>query len=390
VAWTLDENLEQRAYYHVGSDLSLQERGWGSQGLVEEVAEDLGGGMASGSSDKFGGALIVPVEEALQADGVEKATRVYRFSVGVRFSDWTGKGTLVGIDRLSFPGAAFFRSDFASRSLGELMNCFAVERRGVLVDRDTFVRHHLNVDDSIRVQLNVAEAQKIDFRVLGVVDLFPTVQRQDFPLFVGSADYILEQMGTLGPGELWLTVHPSANAQALLEQIHEIGFRVSSMEDARFLIAKEHGQLLRVGLFGFLSLGFVAVSVLSSLSLIIYSFTSFQQRTIQFGILQAMGLTKAQLEWTFILEQFVIIALSAIVGTVLGSYGCRLFLPFFQISYGSTSPLPPPLIVVAWHEIWKVYLILGITHLSLSIVALRQLRKIRTFETIKLGAQLTG
>ena len=390
VAWTLDKNLEQRAYYHVGSDLSLQERGWGTQGLAEDVAEDLGGGTVGGSSDKFGGVLIVPTDEALQVEGIESATRVHRFSVSVRFSDWTGKGTLIGIDRLSFPGAAFFRSDFASRSLGDLMNHLARDRRGVLVDRDTFVRRQLSVDDSIRVQLNVAEAQRLDFRVLGTVDLFPTVQRQDFPLFVGSADYVLEQLGALMPGELWLTVHRATNAQAVLDQVHEIGFRVSSMKDARSLIAEEQSQLLRVGLFGFLSMGFVAVSVLSSLSLITYSFTSFQQRTIQFGILQAIGLTKAQLEWTFILEQFVIITLSAIVGTVLGLYGCRLFLPFFQISYDSTLPLPPPLIVVALREIWKVYAILGITHFCLSFVALGMLKKLRTFRAIKLGAQLTG
>jgi putative ABC transport system permease protein len=391
MAWTLDKNLEDRAYYDVGSDLSLQERGWGSQELAEGTAEDVGGGATAGSSDdQPGSVLIIPTDDALRVEGIEGATRVYRFSVRVRLAEWAGSGTLVGIDRLSFPGGAFFRSDFAPRSLGELMNILALDRRGVLVDRNTLVRHRLDVGDPIRVQLSTTEAQRIDFYIAGALDLFPTVRRSEFPVFVGSADYILEQLGALTPGELWLAVHPSIDAQSVLDQLHGVGFRVSSMEDARALIAKEQGRLLRVGLFGFLSVGFVAMSILSSLSLIIYSFTFFQQRTIQFGILQAIGLTKAQLEWVFMLEQFVIIVLSTIVGTVLGLYGCRLFLPFFQVSYDSTFPLPPPLIVVAWRDIWKVYVVLGITHLVLSAFALRMLNRLRIFETIKLGAQLAG
>jgi putative ABC transport system permease protein len=390
LAWTLDTNLAHRAYYQVGADLSFQERGWGSQPLAEGAAEDLGGGIAVESPDDAPtGVLVVPTEEALQIEGVEGATRIHRFTVRIRLPNWAGSGTLIGVDRLSFPGVAFFRRDFASRSLGELMNALALDRTGVLVDRETLARNQLAAGDTIRVQLSTTDATRIDFRIVGIVDLFPGVQREDFPLFVGSADYVLEQMGALAPGKLWLAVDPSTDAQVLVDRMHDTGFRISSLHDARLLIAKEQGQLLRVGLFGFLSVGFAAVSLLIPLSLVTYSFASFQQRAIQFGLLQAIGLTKVQLQWLYTLEQLVVIVMGAVAGTALGWHGCRLFLPYFQVSYSSTLPLPPPLTVIAWRDISKIYGALGLSFLVLSLVTLGMLGRLRAFEAIKLGTQLT-
>lgn len=156
------------------------------------------------------------------------------------------------------------------------------------------------------------------------------------------------------------------------------------------MVTTEQSQLLRVGLFGFLSVGFIATSGLSMLSLMIYSFTSFQQRYIQFGILHAIGLSKVQLERVFVLEQGVLILLGILVGTGLGFLGCSLFLPFFQVSVTETQPLPPLHVEIALHDIWKTYAMLGAALLLLAVGTLRLLKSLRTFEAIKLGTQLTG
>ena len=397
MARTLDKNLVHRAYYRTGSDLSLQERGWAAQaqGLAELMegmgAADTAESLDSASADRRTYTFsTIPTDEALQIEGIEGATRVHRFNVMVRLGSLTDQGTLIGIDRLTFPTAAFFRSDFASRPLGELMNSLATHRRGVLVDRAALARYHLNVGDSVKLTLRTLEATAADFRIVGALDLFPTVFDEDFPLFVGSADYVLGQMGGPLPGRLWLAVDPSMDCRTALDQMEDVGFRISATDDARATIEKEQSQLLRVGLFGFLSVGFAAVSMLSVLSLAMHSFASFQQRTIQFGILQAIGLTKGQLEWVFVLEQCTIIVLGVIGGTSLGLCACRLFLPFFQIAYDTSFSLPPLLIEIAWREISKIYTILGITLLLLATGVLKLLKDLRMFEAAKLGTQFTG
>ena len=42
----------------------------------------------------------------------------------------------MGIDRLDFPNVAFYRDDFASESLGVLMNALGAEPMGVLIPKD--------------------------------------------------------------------------------------------------------------------------------------------------------------------------------------------------------------------------------------------------------------
>ena len=129
---------------------------------------------------------------------------------------------------------------------------------------------------------------------------------------------------------------------------------------------------------------------MSVLSLLIYSFVSFKQRYVQFGILHAIGLTKAQLERLFVFEQCLIIGLGTAVGTLLGFASCHLFLEFFQVSTTEVEPLPPLLVEIAMHDIWKTYIVLGLSLLILAIGTLRLLKGLRMFEAIKLGTQLTG
>ena len=391
MAWTLDKNLIDRAYYRVGADLSLQERGWTTGASTADPSDSsLPTAGASAEEDAPINYAALPIEDALQIGAVRGACRVYEFAVTAGTSGSRERGTLVGVDRLHFPQASYFRADFAPYSLGEMMNALARAPAGLLADRAFLREQGLAVGDSLALRLADEQRTPVAFEIVGALDLFPTLYPQDFPAFVGNGDYILEQVGQPLPGKLWLAAEPTTDPEAIRLALEEIGFRLSAVQDARTLMAKEQGQLLRVGLFGFLSVGFIAVSLLAVLSLTIYAFVSFRQRFIQFGILQAIGLTRRQLEAIFVLEQGFIAGLGALAGTVIGLYGSHVFLPFFQVSYAESYPLPPLLVEIAWQDTWKIYLFLGGALLVLAAGVFGLLRRLRAFEAVKLGTQLTG
>lgn len=393
MAWTLDKNLIDRAYYQVGADMSLDEMGWvgasASSVSISSPTSGTGPGASAGSADTIL-PTIVPVDEVYDIPDVRAAMRLYKRSVSIRVGRGPVKGTLVAVERTRLPDVAFFRPDFSSQSLGALMNSLALDRQGVLVDPEFLEASSLNIGDGLVVQLHNAEATKLDFNIVGALNLFPTVYKEEFPLLLANIDYVMERIGWPMPGEIWLSVTPEADANVVVQEMEGLGFHLRNMQDARGMVTAEQSQLLRVGLFGFLSVGFIATSGLSMLSLMIYSFTSFQQRYIQFGILHAVGLSKGQLETVFVLEQGFLILLGILVGTGLGFVGCSLFLPFFQVSTTQVQPLPPLQVEIALHDMWKTFAVLGVALLVLAAGTLRLLQSLRTFTAIKLGTHLTG
>jgi len=112
---------------------------------------------------------------------------------------------------------------------------------------------------------------------------------------------------------------------------------------------------------------------------------SLRQWTIQFGVLRAIGLTQTQLWLLVILEQTIIVALGLLAGAAVGIWMSNLFLPFLQVSYAETLPLPPLIVQIAWEGVWRVWGIVG-TALGIVILGMvRPLQSIKMFEAIKLG-----
>ncbi len=395
MAWTLDRNLRERTYFQIGADMSVQEMGVVLMGEMESGGSStLSGGGTSTSEDVDAGSAmagaLVPVEEALNVPGIEEAARLYRGSVSVRTGGSARKGTLVALQRLYAPGVAFFRSDFGPQPLGTLMNALAVHSDGVLVDPEFLSDSGLTVGDQLNMQLDISQGRTVSFRVVGTVRMFPTVYREDYPLFVANLDYVTEQLGWPLTGLIWLSVDAGAAPEAVAEGLEAEGFAMRGVFDAREMISSEQSQLVRVGLFGFLSAGFVATSLLSMLSLLIYSLTSFKERYIQYGILSALGLTKGQIASEFLAEQMGILSMGIAAGTGLGAWACALFLPFFQVSTGETAPMPPLIVEIALRDIWKTYAVIGVSLVVLIVGTARLLKSLRMFEAIKLGSQLTG
>ena len=57
-------------------------------------------------------------------------------------------GLFVGVDRIDFPGASYWRRDFAPATLGGLMNALAVTTDGILLPRELLLDEGLRVGDA--------------------------------------------------------------------------------------------------------------------------------------------------------------------------------------------------------------------------------------------------
>jgi putative ABC transport system permease protein len=386
MAATLDNHLGDQVYYQMGADLNLAEMG---ESTEEPEQRGLPGQPARPSSpdEEEPRWLFLPVSEHLQVPGVWAAARVGDYTAASNIGGRQQTGRLLGVDRLDFSAVAFYRPDFAGgESLGGLMNRLAVDPANLLVSRNFLAHYGLSVGDPLRLTVGAAgEFHEIEFTVAGPLDLFPTLYPQDGPFFVANLDYVYQGMGGTFPYDVWLATDPALPGEEIVAGVRDLDLAVVAASDARATIAQEQTRPERQGLFGLLSVGFLAAAALTVLGFLVYAVVSFQRRFIELGTLRAVGLSVGQMAAFLIGEQALLILIGGGLGTALGIWASTLFIPYLQVGAGKMAQVPPFVVQIAWEQLWTIYAIFGIMFVAAVAVLLVLLMRMRIFEAVKLG-----
>jgi putative ABC transport system permease protein len=388
MAATLDSHLQDQVYYQVGADLNLAEMG---ESTEEPEQPSLLGPAATSSRDEEDDEgprwLFLPVSEHLRVPGVRAAARVGDYGTTLNIGGRQQTGRLLGVDRIDLVGVAFYRPDFAwGEPLAGLMNRLAVNRSNLLVSQDFLARHGLAVGDPLRLTVSVAgQTSQIEFTVAGPLALFPTLYPQDGPFFVGNLDYIHEGLGGAFPYNVWLATDPAVPGEQVVAGVRNLGLGIATASDARATIVAEQVRPERQGLFGLLSVGFLAAAALTVLGFVVYAVVSFQRRFIELGVLRAVGLSVWQMAGYLAGEQAVLILAGGGLGSALGIWASNLFIPFLQVGAGKAAQVPPFVVHIAWQELWIIYAVFGTMFVIAVLVLIALLVRMKIFEAVKLG-----
>jgi putative ABC transport system permease protein len=283
---------------------------------------------------------------------------------------------------------AYWRSDFASLSLGRLLNRLAVEPSGVLVSRSLVQQYGLVEGDTLELTIySAGEPRKLAFTIVGVFDIFPTwiPSEESQILLVANLENIYEQAGMQLPYSVWLRTDHRLDQAALSQTAAEVGLAYTGLQDAPARIATEQQRPERQGLFGVLSVGFSAGALLTVLGFLLYALFSFRSRFIELGVLRAVGLSAGQMIFFLAWELAFLLLVGSAAGTVLGVWASKLFIPYMQISSAAAAQYLPYQVIIAWPEIFRIYALFGL----LFVVALSALGalllRMKIFQAVKLG-----
>ena len=389
MAKTLDTSLHDQAYYRTGGDVLLIETGWSASETSGSSTSAPGaeGGTVAAKTEEGPQWYFLPVADHLRVPGVEAAARVGKYTAIASLQKQEQKGQFVGIDRLDFPKVAVWRRDYAYRSLGALMNELAMDRTALLVSPSFLGANSLYIGDKVhlRIGMTFGQSKDIEFTIRGTVDYFPTVYPEDGPIFVGNLDYVFEQMGGEFPYDVWIRVAPWANTEQVVDQLGDLQFRILDYSDARAKVAEEQAKPERRGIFGLLSVGFVAAAVLTVIGFLLYSFISFRRRFIELGVLRAIGLSVSQMGAFLAFEQFFLVAIGIVVGTALGTWASSLFIPFLQVGAGEHAQTPPFVVLIAWDNVLIIVAVFAAMFVVAIMGMIWLLSRMRVFQAIKLG-----
>jgi putative ABC transport system permease protein len=121
------------------------------------------------------------------------------------------------------------------------------------------------------------------------------------------------------------------------------------------------------------------------LGFLLYALFSFRRRTIELGILRAVGLSAGQMTSFLAWELVFLILTGLVVGTVLGAWMSSLFIPYLQVGIGPAARMPPFLVEIAWPAIFRIYALFGLMFVVALVVLAFLLRRMKIFQAIKLG-----
>jgi putative ABC transport system permease protein len=158
------------------------------------------------------------------------------------------------------------------------------------------------------------------------------------------------------------------------ERIQEMGVLPLSVGDARALLRKEGEQAERIGIFGVLSIGFIAGSILSWLGLLVYTSASMQGRMQQIGVLKAIGVQTAETLLMEGVEYAGVILYGVLGGVVAGALASYLFVPYFQF-------LP----LIAWGKIFWFSAIFAGALIVSEVAILYQTTRKDVFQALRMG-----
>ncbi len=401
-ARTLNANTEDRIRYANGADFVL-ESNWPNDKPPPVV-----NGPPSASSGPSGEPAVAPkvihyLEPSFEPyetlPGVEHAAKVFvkkeaTFSMGTN----GGKATLIGIDTDDFGNTAWFKDDLLDHSINDYLNLIAADPRAVLISTTLAKQKGVKVGDAINVGWsNVAEQP---FVVYGIIDYFPTFNpnppqgsvntalsledRATPMLIVGNLNRIQFHLG-LEPYQVWLKMKPGASTNELYEGIDDRQLNITKVLNTRQDLTKAKNDPFLLALNGILTLGFIISIVVSFVGFLLYWILSLKGRTLQNGIMRAIGLSLRQLIGMLGLEQLLTSGIAIVIGVAIGNAASKLFVPNFQMAFNPSSLVPPFKVIFEAIDFFRLYtIVIVMLLLGLGILSY-MLSRIKVHQALKLG-----
>jgi putative ABC transport system permease protein len=229
--------------------------------------------------------------------------------------------------------------------------------------------------------------EAVDFTIAGFIKYWPTVNptaANEESVIVANLTY-LQQNRLIKPYEVWIKKIPGYSDKKLYEDIKKANLNIAKIRDADQEVINMKNEPELQGSNGALSMGFIATMVITAIGFLIYWIMSIKNRTLQFGILRAMGLSSKKVIEMIICEQLLVSGVAIGAGTLIGQLNCFIFVPMLQTTMKKSEMVLPFKIVAMASDYIKLYSIIFIVLIISFIILAKFVKRMKINQAIKLG-----
>ena len=386
LAKSADTWLVDRWQYEYGADLTFKPRDFPPD--TSPILQLSPSQASTGQEMEEIRALQVPLSEYERIEGVRKAARVAQYRATIA-AQRIPNLFLLAVDRLDFPQVCYYRADYSALSLGELMNRLGSKPDGVLLPSFIADRLQLHEGDQLPIQFRIGTdtSAPVQFTLVGTFDYFPTMLSEQRPVIIANLDYIQMETGGNLIWDIWLRLEPGADGERILQDITHMGVTPLSSKILAPKIRREQERLERVGIFGMLSICFLASAFLVGAGLVVYSLASLLGRGFRFAVWQALGLSRPEVFRVVSLEHLLMLLYGIVSGTACGLLAAHLYGPYFRITENAQVPVPPFISLIDWQRTLWMILAVGSALILMQGGVLIHVARMRVFEILRLGTR---
>lgn len=380
-ARAINRNTEERIKYNLGADVVMEEM-WKYARVPKE--ED---GVKVTEAQYFEPDFTVYDELA----GVEIVTPVFkRDSVQLRYNEKTQTDVQVmTIEPQKFANVCWFRNGLLPVHINHYINALSECLDGAIVSSSYQEKTGLKLGDVIQVKWGKNEW--FEATVVAVVDYWPSINPYDKnsqgdyrDFLVLNFDYVNVQT-ILEPYQVWMKLSDDASISEFYDSVRDAGIVATRLDVAKQLVTSSKTDATLQGVNGALTLGFIAIMAMCFIGFLIYWILSIKGRTLQFGILRAMGMSFREIIAMIIYEQILVSGVSIFLSIIIGGIASDLFVPLFQVLYNVTDQVPPFVVVSQRSDYIKLYCIVLVMLMVGFAVIARLIKAININKALKLG-----
>lgn len=437
-ARALNRSAEERVTYDIGADVVMAEEWENTSGALqadmdreaadaalaarqngadtaEEVAE------AVGDEDKEVDEADVdytepPIERFENLAGVERVARVFvrnqitvsssRMKVprvskveegrGVskdedepRNSSSTDNVTLMAVSPGEFSEVCNFYDRLLPIQINNYLNALSEYPQGIILSSAFKDTYGLKGGDTVKVKWGGND--EFEATVLAFVDYWPsmnpytTAKDGSYMNFaVMNLDYV-RIMTKIEPYRVWIRMEDGALTEDLYNSITEAKMKPTLLRVTEQEIIAEKNDPMLQGMNGALTLGFIIIMIMCIIGFLMYWILSIKSRTLQFGILRAMGMKYREIISMIIYEQLLISGAAIFAAIFIGGIASDIYVPLFQYLYTIQEQVPGFVVIPLRSDYIKVYCIILVMLLISFLVLGRLIRKINISKALKLG-----
>ena len=377
-ARAINNSKSDRIYYSNGADVVIDAY-WRLENVEDETSY-----------------VEIDMDDFQNLSGVETATRVLRTDVRATYNGQRSDvdPTLMAIEPGKFSQTAWFRSDLLPVHWWNYCSALVDYKAGVLASRG-WEEKGVQLGDTISVKLSGNDS--IDLTVLAFVDYWPgldpteqvevnssTSETAAKDFLVCNYNYI-RKLTELQPYQIWLKLQDGATSEQLYADISAKNLKIQRIQDSSQMLIEEKTDPALQGMNGALTLGFVVIMLMTVIGFLIYWIISIRSRTLQFGVLRAMGVTFREVISTLGWEQLLVSLVSIAMGFVIGGIASDMFVPMFRTMYDAADQVPPFRVQGDPGDYIKMYVIIAIMLIGGFAVLGGIIRKININKALKLG-----
>lgn len=295
---------------------------------------------------------------------------------------------LMAVQPGDFSKVCWFEDRLLPVHINEYLNALAEYAPGVILS-SSFKDYGLELGDTIECEWGANDA--FEATVLAFVDywpgLSPYAEAKDgtyMDFAVMNLDYVNVQTN-MEPYQVWIDLEDDASIKDFYESIDNSDIETTGVTCAKQEITEKKNDPMLQGMNGALTLGFITIMIMCIIGFLIYWIMSIKSRTLQFGILRAMGMKYREIIAMIVYEQILVSGVAIFAAIFIGGITSDLFVPLFQSIFDASTQVPEFAVIPDRGDYLKLYAVIGAMLLTAFAVLGRLIGKIKISQALKLG-----